>query len=173
MTYPYNLTLPGTEEACEKDISWFNCCRMWLGGRTPDQQDVEFNPGVLSFKYMDSKPHAMQRKLSLKWAHHCLEILSRQQLPLNLIISSWKPQSRKRSCHPGGNATHCGADHLEGQSVPLKCFRFVTILWWKAGAQTEASSKEGNENYMGYGLRREDEPKAGITWLGKEEGRWW
>lgn len=60
--------------------------------------------------------------------------------------------------------------NLQVHLSPSTLFRSVPFLYKKAGVETQAGSKEGNENYMGCGLRREgkEKNKAEITWLGKE-----
>lgn len=40
------------------------------------------------------------------------------------------------------------------------CFRSAPLLYKKAEAETLTGSKEGNENYMGCGLRREGRKKS-------------
>lgn len=70
----------------------------------------------------------------------------------------------------------CSRDTNNAHLLP-HCFRSAPLSYKKVGAETQAGSKEGNENYMGCGFEKGKEEKKKtqgknyLTWKGKECGR--
>lgn len=60
---------------------------------------------------------------------------------------------------------------IKRTSLPPHWFRPAPLAYKKAAAETQAVSKEGNENYTGCGLRKEEKKKKTrqnyLTWRGR------
>lgn len=99
--------------------------------------------------------------------------LKHQQSPLcSVSCLAGSPWGRGRSRSPGEvPLARRRAYSTKSTSPPPRRFGSAPLLYEKAGADTQAVSKEGNENYMGCGLRKEEEKKETrqnyLTWKGR------